>query len=93
MQDSDELKRLKKEKGQRLKKLHSEEKVKIKALRAIRPESLGGRTTIKEGEECEVAVSEAKEFCERPFNGYSGESGMKTSAYAQTKIFRAEYVR
>ena len=92
-QQSEELQRLNKERNQRLKILHSEEKIKIRALRPIRPESTGGKQTFLAGEELEVAASEAKEFCDRPLGGYSGEAGTKPTPYKQAKIFRAEYVR
>ena len=93
MKESEELQRLKTEKQKNLESLKTEPKVKIKALRPIRPDSLGGVRVLRVGEIAEVAASEAKEFCEKSFNGYSDESGLKSTKYSQVKIFRAEYVQ
>lgn len=84
---------LKTDKKKLLSDLSKEDKVKIRAICFIRPLSTGGMKTFKPGEELEVAKSEAKEFCERKFNGYTPEPGTKPSAFPQTKIVRAEYVR
>ena len=92
MKESEEVKRLKTEKFQRMEALKKEKRVKIKALRPIRPWSTGGIKIFQPGDVLDLPESEAKEFCETSFNGYSGESGLKNSKYAQAQIVRAEYV-
>lgn len=87
----------KKLKAEKLKKLQEEKKVKIKVLRPIAPDSLGGKIyepskDLKKPTIISVAESEAKMFCDEAFKGYTEDPGEHSRPRPLPKIVRAERV-
>jgi hypothetical protein len=68
--------------------------VEIEAIRAIAPASLGGKI-INPGTKVMVSEEDAKEFCDKKFEGYSQEGfgGTATRPFPKDHIVRAKRVQ